>query len=357
MKCPFCNSDQSSKTDEEMVAEVMKRVEANDTDSMFLLANYYYQGRAGLQQDHAKAIEKYATAAELGSNAAHYCLGMHYKVQGDLKKARFHFGEAHNNLAGVYHQGGDKKKAKFFYEAAAMLGQEVARYNLGCMEAQSRNMEQAVKHWNIAASAGCFHSMDALRMSFPRGFVSRESIQSTLTAYNNSCAEMRSKDGDACISPQESHVKPTNSSSPSLQRSAEMYQRQSKKIGTGSTPESQMKVSLQATAFEVETAKHNTPSNFNNANNHQMMTRRREAILKFKDFHSGSIKPKVTTTTTVQKSKYLSDKKSVTFNSTETTMDLYGNSTETTMDLYGVSQSMSDLTLSMSEESSSPKSI
>ena len=138
----------------------------------------------------------------------------------------------------------------------------------------------------------------------------------------------------------------TRDSSPSLQRSAEMYRRRSKKIGTGSTPESQMKVSLQATAFEVETAKHNTPSNFNNANNHQMMTRRREAILKFKEFHSGSIKPKVTTTTTVQKSKYLSDEKSVS-----------SNSTETTMDLYGVSQSMSDLTLSMSEESSSPKSI
>ena len=149
----------------------------------------------------------------------------------------------------------------------------------------------------------------------------------------------------------------TRDSSPSLQRSAEMYRRRSKKIGTGSTPESQMKVSLQATAFEVETAKHNTPSNFENANNHQMMTRRREAILKFKEFHSGSIKPKVTTTTTVQKSKYLSDEKSVSSNSTETTMDLYGNSTETTMDLYGVSQSMSDLTLSMSEESSSPKSI
>ena len=115
-------------------------------------------------------------------------------------------------------------------------------------------------------------------------------------------------------------------------------------MSSGSTPECEMKVSLQASAFEVETAKHNTPSNFENADNHIMMTRRREAVLKIKEFHSGSIKPNVTTTT-VQKCKYLADEQSVT-----------SNSTETTMSLYGVSQSMSDLTLSMSEESS-PKSI
>lgn len=118
----------------------------------------------------------------------------------------------------------------------------------------------------------------------------------------------------------------------------------SKRVSSGSTPECVMKVSLQESAFEVETAKNNTPSNIESADNHIMMTRRREAILKFKESHSGSIKPKVTTTT-VQKSKYLADEQSVT-----------SNSTETTMDLYGVSQSMSDLTLSMSEESS-PKSI
>lgn len=143
--------------------------------------------------------------------------------------------------------------------------------------------------------------------------------------------------------PKESPVKTTNSS-PSLQRSAEMYRRRCKKMSSGSTPECEMKVSLQASAFEVETAKNNTPSNIENADNHIMLTRRREAILKFKEFHSDSIKPKVTTTTT-RKSKYLADEQSCT-----------SNSTETTMDLYGLSQSMSDLTLSMSEETS-PKSI
>jgi TPR repeat protein len=82
------------------------------------------------------------------------------------------------------------KKAKFHYEAAAMAGDEEARYNLGTMEAQSGNMERAVKHWTIAASAGHydamhnmlvafnFRSMNSLRMSFIRGHMPVEN-QST----------------------------------------------------------------------------------------------------------------------------------------------------------------------------------
>jgi hypothetical protein len=56
-----------------------------------------------------------------------------------------------------------------------------------------------VKHFTIAASAGCFGAMDYLRIGFEEGAISRESIDSTLAAYNNSCAELRSKARDAYI--------------------------------------------------------------------------------------------------------------------------------------------------------------
>jgi hypothetical protein len=46
----------------------------------------------------------------------------------------------------------------------------------------------AMKHWIIAASAGYFGAMHHLRILFEKGAVSRESIDSTLTAYN-ACAE------------------------------------------------------------------------------------------------------------------------------------------------------------------------
>jgi hypothetical protein len=81
-----------------------------------------------------------------------------------------------------------------------MAGHEMARFNLGYKEALSGNMERAIKHWNIAVSAGCYCAMHEFRLSFEvEGIVSRESINSILTAYNNSCAEMRSKSRETYI--------------------------------------------------------------------------------------------------------------------------------------------------------------
>jgi TPR repeat protein len=80
-----------------------------------------------------------------------------------------------------------------------MAGDEVARNNLGTMEAQSGNMERAVKHWIISASAGHNDAMDNLLIAFKKGHVSRNAMDSTLTAYNNACAEMRSEARDTYI--------------------------------------------------------------------------------------------------------------------------------------------------------------
>jgi TPR repeat protein len=174
-KCPFCNSDRFIKTNEQQIDEVRRRIEVNDTASIYMLANSYDNGINGLQQDHTKSIKLYARAADLGHS------------------------EAHNQLADIYCQGGDMKRAKFHLEAAAMAGHEMARNKFGCIEFESGNKERAVKHWTIAASAGCFSSMHYLRIGFEEGAISRESIDSTLAAYNNSCAELRSEARDAYI--------------------------------------------------------------------------------------------------------------------------------------------------------------
>ena len=172
--CPFCNSDRH-KTEEEQVEELMKRVEVNDAGAMYVLGSYYNHGQLGLQQDRGKALELWKHAAALGSSKAHFELGPQYDKGGDLKKAKFH------------------------YEAAAMAGHEVARYNLGCVEYHSGNVERAVKHWTIAASAGDYYAMHNLIKVIEVGRVSRDEINSTLTAYNTSCAEMRSEARDNVI--------------------------------------------------------------------------------------------------------------------------------------------------------------
>ena len=71
-------------------------------------------------------------------------------------------------------------KAKFHYEAAAMAGNESARFNIGTTEYNLGNVEQAVKHWMIAASAGHYIAMHNLLITFKQGLVSRDSIDSTL---------------------------------------------------------------------------------------------------------------------------------------------------------------------------------
>jgi TPR repeat protein len=181
-KCPFCKADLRGKTDLNRVEELMKRVEANDAGSMMVLGSHYYHGKLGLLQDREKAIELWTQAADLGSSQAHYQLGC------------------------TYDEGGDSKKGKFHFEAAAMAGHEIARHNLGYMEAQSGNMGQAVKHWMIAASAGHYGAMKNLLIAFNQGVSSRAQIDSTLEAYNNSCAEVRSEARDKYISAGLTHV-------------------------------------------------------------------------------------------------------------------------------------------------------
>jgi TPR repeat protein len=80
-----------------------------------------------------------------------------------------------------------------------MAGHETARNNLGYIEAQSGNRERAVKHLKIAASAGHYYAMHSVLDAFEKGYVSREAMNSTLAAYNNSYAEMRSEARDAAI--------------------------------------------------------------------------------------------------------------------------------------------------------------
>jgi hypothetical protein len=172
MNCPYCKAEIAGKTNEENMQELMKRVEANDAGAMYILGSYYSHGQLGLQQDMAKAMELWTQASKLGSSCSHFHLGM---------------------------QGGDLKKAKVHYEAAAMAGHELARNNLGTMEAQSGNMERAVKHWMISASAGHHGAMNNLLITFKQGLVSRNAMDSTLTAYNIACAEMRSEARDAFI--------------------------------------------------------------------------------------------------------------------------------------------------------------
>jgi TPR repeat protein len=122
-----------------------------------------------------------------------------YDTELWIRAADLGCSQAHYRLGDVYFKGGDSKKAKFHLEAAAMAGHEVARCNLGGLEYNSGNIERAIKHWTIGASYGDYQAMHHLKICFENGLASRESIDSTLAAYNNSCAKFRSEARDTFI--------------------------------------------------------------------------------------------------------------------------------------------------------------
>jgi hypothetical protein len=141
-KCPFCNSDHGQKTTEDRVAEIMSRVAVSDASAMCALANLYHHGLGGFQEDRTMALELYNSSADHGFNDAHVKLGNIYYNEGDLEKAKHHYG------------------------AAAIAGHELARFYLGNIEMKYEHWENALKHWKIAASDGEYQSMNKLSILY-----------------------------------------------------------------------------------------------------------------------------------------------------------------------------------------------
>ena len=172
IKCPFCNADLKTGNENE-IEKVKKRVEANDVNTLTELGCFYAIGSHGLRTDWNKAFELWTRAAELGSSRARYAIGSAYLhgkgVEIDGKKARHHL------------------------ELAAIAGHEMARFSLGRMEYNSGNMERALKHCMISASAGHNDSMTVIQREFEKGLVQRNVYELTFKACNDSRAEMTSQ--------------------------------------------------------------------------------------------------------------------------------------------------------------------
>jgi len=175
--CPFCR-ELVAWDEEEAIQRIKSRVTVNDAEAMHQLGCHYYNGAMGLPQDMTKAVELWFQAAELGSNVAHSALGLSYYagegVEIDMKKSNYHF------------------------EIAAMAGNEEARHNLGIFEAESGNMNRAIKHWMISATAGNDLSMKEIKEALGLGYghVTKDEYEKTLRGFIVSVKETRSEDRD-----------------------------------------------------------------------------------------------------------------------------------------------------------------
>ena len=89
--CPFCRSP-APTTDDEILEQTGKRVEVGDAHAIYDMGCYYSNGVCGMPQHHAKALELWHQAAELGNTASYYNIGVAYYdgegVERDEKKAK-----------------------------------------------------------------------------------------------------------------------------------------------------------------------------------------------------------------------------------------------------------------------------
>eukprot|EP00984_Skeletonema_dohrnii_P017163 scaffold7751_cov76-Skeletonema_dohrnii-CCMP3373.AAC.3 len=170
--CPFCRHP-APESEEEEEKNIMKRVKANDPAAMVSMSLRHY--RSGDYDDAFRYVNK---AAKLGDDA-----------------------RAHFQLARFYHGGQcvekDGKKEVYHLEQAAIGGHPRARYNLGCEEMNNGRRGRAVKHWIIAATLGCDDSLDALKVCFRGGLVTKDDFAATLRVHQAAVEATKSPQREA----------------------------------------------------------------------------------------------------------------------------------------------------------------
>jgi len=160
--CPFCRAP-THTTDKGLRKELENRMKANDKEAIYNLGYGYAQGTYGCPQNHAKAVELYLRAGELGSTEA-YC----------------NVGNCYDNGRGVER---DPKKALHYWEISAIRGR------LG-------NMDRALKHFMISASDGLSGSLEAIKQLFIDGHATKEDYTKALQLYQAYLDEIKSDQRD-----------------------------------------------------------------------------------------------------------------------------------------------------------------
>jgi len=177
--CAFCRTALPD-SDEEILAQLRKRVELKDPTALRNMAMNYGHGLLGLSVDQAKCIDLMGQAAALGCTDAQYQLGC-FHGNGTMG--------LHRNL----------EEAHKYYKKAAEDGHILSRYNLGHVEEESGDHVAAMRHCRQSASGGLKTSMDALIIFFDKGLLHHDDLAETLQVFYRARAEMKSDDRDQYI--------------------------------------------------------------------------------------------------------------------------------------------------------------
>ena len=179
LTCPLCRELPPSS--DGYIRWIEARALKNDHIALRNLGSISSQGNRGLPKDHLKALDCWIRAAELGSAEACGCIGISYRE---------------GNGVAV-----DKKRSALFYRVGALRGDIVARHYIGSLEYDSGNHEIGIRHWKIAAEAGCQPSLEALKAIYNSGgkvpgkeFISKECMDSLYRVCHDAQEEVKSEE-------------------------------------------------------------------------------------------------------------------------------------------------------------------
>eukprot|EP00978_Attheya_sp_CCMP212_P016896 scaffold44599_cov42-Attheya_sp.AAC.2 len=173
LQCAFCRAHRP-RSDSEILAQLNKRVKINDAVAITRLALYYYTGHRGLPQDQNKAFELYQRASTLGCPQADFILAFFY-YKGLITTK-------------------DMEKAKEYLTKADNGGIIQAGYWLGDIKKSEENIEAAVFHYRVAASAGMPEAIDEVKELFKDHRVSKDELDQALASCHTAQEATRSKD-------------------------------------------------------------------------------------------------------------------------------------------------------------------
>jgi TPR repeat protein len=156
-RCAFCR-EPPSKSKAEHYEKAMKRAKANDPVAMNELGKKCHR-----EGNFDNAFEYFTKSAALGYIAAHYNLSCAYGKGKGVER--------------------DEKKKLYHLEEAAIGGHPYARFNLGCIEGNSRRYDRAMQHYIIAAKLGLDEALDKVKQGFVHGFVRKEDYAAALRGH------------------------------------------------------------------------------------------------------------------------------------------------------------------------------
>jgi len=170
-KCAFC-CQPPPKNNVKALKKLMKK---NIPNAFMAMAEHYEQGDDVVQSD-TRAIEMYIRAAELGHVDAFGKLGNYYQKGVGVEQDGF--------------------KGLQYCQISAKKGSIQAHKALAQEHETRGNVDEAVRHATVAASAGDQESMDNLMNAYKDESLSKEELTETLRAYQASSNAMKSKDRD-----------------------------------------------------------------------------------------------------------------------------------------------------------------